>query len=180
MKKVNVHEHEAALYLVYSYQKDEFHEAIEKAILKAYKKKSSRSPIKILDAEKAIILIKQVLKKFSSGNKKRGRKTDQRAERANFFFQAELEKANLTIVEFRLKPAKTRQEFWDEKIWRQHEREIIEDGKFFDGSKDAYRGKSALSVEKHRIKDLVLRWNRKKSERPRKRREGKRINSRKK
>jgi len=180
MKKVNVHEPEAALYLVYSYQKAEFHQALEKAILSAYKKESPKSPIKVLDTEKAIRLIKQVLKKFSATNKKRGPKPEKRVEKANMYFHDELQKAKLTIVEYRQKDAKYRRAFWDKNIWQPYEREIIDDETFFDGTKKSNRGKSALLFEKDRIEDRVRRWNLKKLPRPMKRREEKRIISKKK
>lgn len=179
MKKTKMIEPEGALYLVYSYQKAEFHEALEKAILSAYKKKSPKSPIKVLDTEKAIALTKRVLREFSASNKKRGRKTDQRAKKADSYFKAALEEANLTLAKFKLMSHQSRQKFWEEKVWQKHIREIIEDESFFDSSKALVRGKSALSREKRRIEDLVRRSNMPKW-RPRKRKDQLRINSKKK
>lgn len=180
MKKVNVHEPDAALYLVYSYQKAEFHQALEKAILSAYKKESPKSPIKVLDTEKAIASIKRVLRKFSSSNKKRGRKTDQRAIKADSYFKAALEEAKLTMAKFKLMAHQSRREFWEEKVWQKHEREIIEDESFFDGSKALVRGKDPLLTEKRRIEDLVRRSNMAKPRRAMKRKDQLRINSEKK
>jgi hypothetical protein len=126
-----------------SYRYDELHQAIEGAIIRAYKRKG---PVNELDRKQAVENVMEVLKRFS--RRKRGPRFDESVTAAIRIFQEELKSAGLSLAKYKSLTPEKKRELWNH-IWATRQAEIITD--------ELKLRSGRLITERGRIRDRVTR-----------------------